>query len=206
MRLIQAVRLAHGALDVKRLDVLPVLLQQRDEEVDGKHGVGKELVVSHLAVTDSDTEAENLLQLELEGRLDLVDLLLEVLGVRNRSGELSSLGQTGAQETRDLLDESLRSKESVVLLGELLDELLVLVELLQVLDGHELELNELSSVDISSVGQNAQRHSWARDVRQLNGSRETLVPLGVVVLESDLNYFARIMVGGRRNARMSDHL
>jgi hypothetical protein len=26
--------LAHGALDVKRLDVLPVLLEERDEEVD----------------------------------------------------------------------------------------------------------------------------------------------------------------------------
>ncbi len=27
--------LAHGGLDMERLDVLPVLLQQRDEEVDG---------------------------------------------------------------------------------------------------------------------------------------------------------------------------
>ena len=28
-------RLAHGGLDVQGLDVLPVLLQQRDEEIDG---------------------------------------------------------------------------------------------------------------------------------------------------------------------------
>ena len=39
-----------------------------------------------------------------------------------------TLGETGTKETGDLLDESLRGKESVVLLGELLDELLVLVE------------------------------------------------------------------------------
>jgi len=39
-----------------------------------------------------------------------------------------TLGKTGSEQTRDLLDQSLGSQESVVLLGELLDELLVLVE------------------------------------------------------------------------------
>jgi hypothetical protein len=39
-----------------------------------------------------------------------------------------TLGETGSEQTRDLLDQSLGSQESVVLLGELLDELLVLVE------------------------------------------------------------------------------
>lgn len=38
--LIQTDRLAHRRLDDERLDVLPVLLQERDEEVDGKHDVG----------------------------------------------------------------------------------------------------------------------------------------------------------------------
>jgi hypothetical protein len=42
--------------------------------------------------------------------------------------ELAGLGQTGTEQTRDLLDQSLGSEERVVLLGELLDELLVLVE------------------------------------------------------------------------------
>lgn len=53
--------------------------------------------------------------------------------MRDRSGELSGLGETRTQETRDLLDESIGGDESVVLACELLDELLVLVELLQVL-------------------------------------------------------------------------
>lgn len=39
-----------------------------------------------------------------------------------------TLGKTGTEETRDLLDEGLRGQERIVLLGELLDELLVLVE------------------------------------------------------------------------------
>ncbi len=39
-----------------------------------------------------------------------------------------TLGKTGTEQTRDLLDEGLGGQESVVLLGELLDELLVLVE------------------------------------------------------------------------------
>lgn len=40
---------------------------------------------------------------------------------------LLTLGQAGTQETRDLLDKSVGSEESIVLAGELLDELLVLV-------------------------------------------------------------------------------
>jgi hypothetical protein len=39
-----------------------------------------------------------------------------------------TLGETGTQQTRNLLDQGFGSQESIVLLGELLDELLVLVE------------------------------------------------------------------------------
>ena len=187
-RLEETVGLAHGGLDVERLDVLPLLLEKRDQEVDGKHDVGEELVVRHLDVTDGDTKAENLLELELDGALNFGDLLLEVLVVRDGGGELAGLGETGAQETRNLLDQSFGSKESVVLLGELLDELLVLVELLQVLDGHELEVDELSTVDIGGIGENAEAHTRTRDMGKLDGTRETLVTLGVVVLEADLEF------------------
>lgn len=37
-----------------------MLLEKRDEEVDRKHGVGKDLLLVHLDVADGDTEAENL--------------------------------------------------------------------------------------------------------------------------------------------------
>jgi len=171
---------------VKRSDVLPVLLEERDQEVDGKHDVGKDLVLSHVAVSDGDTEAENLLELELDGRLDLVDLVLEVLGVRDGGRELTGLGKTGTEQSRDLLDQSLGSKEGVVLLGELLDELLVLVELLQVINGHVLKLDLLGSVNVSGIGENADGHPGSGDVGELDGSRESLVSLRVVVLKTDL--------------------
>jgi hypothetical protein len=87
-------RLAHGALDVERANVLPRLLEERDEEVDGKHHVGDDLVVGHLDVANGDTEAEDLLELELDRALDLGELLLEVIGVRHGRGELA--GYVGA--------------------------------------------------------------------------------------------------------------
>jgi len=171
---------------VKRSDVLPVLLEQRDQEVDGKHDVGKDLVLSHVAVSDGDTEAKDLLKLELDGRLNLVDLVLEVLGVGDGGRELSGLGKTGTEQSRDLLDEGLGSQEGVVLLGELLDELLVLVELLQVINGHVLKLNLLSSVNVSGIGENADGHPGSGDVGELDGSGESLVSLRVVVLKTNL--------------------
>jgi len=178
--------LAHSRLDVERLDVLPVLLEEGDQEVNTEHDVGKDLVLSHVAVSDGNTEAEDLLELELDGRLDLVDLVSEVLSVGDGSRELSGLGETGTEQSRDLLDEGLGGEEGLVLLRKLLDELLVLVELLQVVDGHVLDLDLLSSIDIGSISENADGHPGSGDVGELDGSRESLIPLRVVVLETNL--------------------
>jgi hypothetical protein len=65
-RLVQAEGGPHGGLDVEGLDVLPVLLQERHEEVDGHLRVDEQLALGHLDVADGDGEAENLLQLELD--------------------------------------------------------------------------------------------------------------------------------------------
>jgi hypothetical protein len=138
-------------------NVLPSLLQQRDEVVDGQHDVSDQLVLGHANVSDGNTETENLLELELDGALDVGDLGGEVLSVGDGGGELSSLGKTGSQKTGDLLDQLLGSDESIVLAGELLDQLLVLVELLQVLDGHELESVVLSTVNVVLVSEDTMR-------------------------------------------------
>ena len=74
---------------MERADVLPVLLEQRNQEVDGEHDVGSDLVLGHVDVSDGDTKAENLLELELDSALDLGDLVVEVLTVRDGSRELS---------------------------------------------------------------------------------------------------------------------
>jgi len=185
-RLVESLRLAHGALDVKRTDVLPLLLEQGDEEVDSQHGVGDDLVLVHVNVTDSDGETKNLLKLELDGGPNIDDLSGKVLGVGDTGWEFSSLGKTWTEQTWDLLDQSLGSHEGVVFLSELLDQFLVLVELLQVIDGHVLELDLLGTIDIESIGKNADGHTRTGNVGKLDGTRETLVTLRVVVLETDL--------------------
>lgn len=97
-----------------------------------------------------------------------------------------TLGETRTQQTGNLLDEGVGSDEGVVLASELLDELLVLVELLQVLSGHGVNSTVLGTVDIVLVTENADGHVGARDTGKLDGARETLVTLRVVVLEADL--------------------
>jgi hypothetical protein len=65
-----------------------------------------------------------------------------------------TLGKTGTQETGDLLDETIRSKEGIVLASKLLDELLVLVQLLEVISGHGIDAVVLGTVEIVLVTKN----------------------------------------------------
>ena len=64
--------------------------RMRDETGRTKHDVGEDLVIVHLDVADGDTQAENLLQLELDRRADLGDLVVQVLSVGDGGGELAS--------------------------------------------------------------------------------------------------------------------
>ena len=100
VRLEDALNFAHGALDVERFDVLPVLLEKRHEEVDGQVDVGEQLSFSHLDVADGDTEAKSLLELELHGALDFVELLEDVLVGAEQGGELAGLRNTGQRRGR----------------------------------------------------------------------------------------------------------
>jgi len=180
--------LAHGRLQMKRLHVLPVLLQQGDQEVDGQHGVGQKLIFGHLDVANGDTQAQDLLQLELDRGLQVVDLVPQVVAVGDGGREFTSLGETGTQQTGNLLDQSFRSEESIVLLRQLLDQLLVLVELLQIIHTHVFEIDLLCPIDIGSISENADGHAGTRNIGELDGPAETLVPLGIVILEADLEF------------------
>ena len=88
---VKSLNRSHGGLDVKGLHVLPVLLQQGDEEVHGEMDVLDELLLSHPDVADSHREAEDLLHLKLDGGLQVGDLGLQVVAVGHQGGELSSL-------------------------------------------------------------------------------------------------------------------
>ena len=121
---IEALGRTHGGLDVERLDVLPMLLQKRNEEVHGKVNVLHELVLRHAHIAHRHGQAKNLLHLELDGGFDVVDFANHVVLVGQHSWEFTSLVQTWAQKTWDLFDQGFRSKESIVLLGKLLDQFL----------------------------------------------------------------------------------
>jgi hypothetical protein len=144
------------------------------------------MVLSHANVPDRNAQTKHLLELELYSALHISNLLGEILTVGHGGGELSGLGQTGAEETWNLLDQLLGCDEGVIFAGELLDQLFVLVELLEVVDGHGFERMMLGAVDVMLVAENADGHVRPWDLRELHGSGETLITLGIVVLETDL--------------------
>jgi hypothetical protein len=88
--LVETLWWGHRSLDGQGANVLPSLLQERNEVVDSQHDVGDELVLSHANVADSDTHAQNLLQLELDGALDFVDLAAQVFVVGDWGWEFTS--------------------------------------------------------------------------------------------------------------------
>ncbi|KAI0832904.1 hypothetical protein BC628DRAFT_365188 [Trametes gibbosa] len=138
-----------------------------------------------------------------------------------------TLGETGTEKTRNLLDKSLRGQERIIFLGELLDELLVLVEpwrqygqesptMLQetmlTSSSHQRTCTQDQSVWHGRCRLRRRECRWTcgggeregacsgRDSNQLmrqglesrrcalDGTRETLVTLGVVVLEANLEF------------------
>ncbi len=55
--------------------------------------------------------------LEFNGGFDLFGLLYHAVSVCEEGGELPCLAESRTQNTRDLLDETVRSKEGIVFLG-----------------------------------------------------------------------------------------
>ena len=87
-----------------------------------------------------------------------------------------------------MLDKGLGGKESVVFFSKLLDKLLVLVQpifkmvsgpnpyeiktvLFQIINRHVLQFYLLCPIDISGVGENANRHARTGDIRKSKYSR-----------------------------------
>lgn len=58
--LIDSVGWTHRTLDVQRSNVLPVLLQQRDQEVDGQVDVGGQLFQLHANIANSNGQTQDL--------------------------------------------------------------------------------------------------------------------------------------------------
>lgn len=99
--LIETLGGAHGSLEGEGANVLPALLEEGDEVVDGQHDVANKLLIGHVDVADSDTHTENLLELELDGGLDVGDLGGEVLVVGDRGGELTGCERVSGLRATD---------------------------------------------------------------------------------------------------------
>ena len=59
-RLVEALGRTHRGLDGDGTDVLPVLLEQGDQEVDGLVSVLDDLVLGHADVADGDNKRQDL--------------------------------------------------------------------------------------------------------------------------------------------------
>lgn len=187
---VDLVGLSHGCLDVNALEVVPSLLEEGSQEVNTHEDVLSELFLSHLLVTNGNGHAGNLLKLELDGSTGIIDLSSEVLVVSDDLGEHLNLVEDGSKDDWDLLDEGITGKKESVLLSPLLDQLLVLVEGLETIEVHNVDLDalSLSDIDVLGITDEADLEALSWNVGKADGSSETLVLLGIVVLEADLEF------------------
>ena len=107
-----------------------------------------------------------LLHLELDCGLQVINFLLHVVGVGQKGREFAGLVQTRSQQTWNLLDQRLWSKESIVALGQLLDQFLLLVQLLEVISAHEGDVLGLGLIAMVLITENANAELWAGNVTQ----------------------------------------
>mmetsp|Transcript_19382 Transcript_19382/g.42154 ORF Transcript_19382/g.42154 Transcript_19382/m.42154 type:complete len:246 (+) Transcript_19382:66-803(+) len=178
---------AHGTLQVHLTNVLPLLLEQTRQKVSSQLGVNNDLLLVHGDISNGNIQAHNLLHLELDGRLNLINLLLHVITAGEESGELTSLGKTGSQKTGDLPNHVVGCHEEIVLLRKLLHKLLVLVKLLEVINTHVGNANTIGLFTMRSISKHAALKVGAGDGGKTEASAETLVTLGVIVLKGDLD-------------------
>merc|ERR1712215_201863 len=137
-------------------------------------------------MTNSHGQAKYLLHLELDGGLQVKDLLFQVVTVGDQGGELSCLVKTWPEQSWDLLDQCVRCKESIVLLRKFLHLFLILVQLLQVLSRHAVNANRLGFIAMLLVSKQTNFELLSRNMLQLNSSRETFVLLRIIILQTNL--------------------
>ena len=170
------------------LAVVPALLEEGDQEVQGHHDVNSELIVTHVGRADGGSEAGNFLKLPLDGGTDVLDLAEKGLVVGDDLGEHLDSVQNGSNDDWHLFQDGVGSDEEGILLGPTLDQLLLLVELFEVLKINDVDINaELGDlVLVLLIGNNADLEVGARVVGETHGADESLVLLGVVVLKTNL--------------------
>ena len=84
---------------------MPALLHERNQEVDGHGEVLADLLFGLVDVSDGGSQARGLLGLELDGVLDLADLVEELFSLSQGDWELAELDEHVAQQLGDLFGD-----------------------------------------------------------------------------------------------------
>ena len=183
--LVEADGLTHGGLDVDTVNVLPVLLEERNEEVERHSNVTVDVFSSHTNVTNGTSEVSNLLELELDGSLDFFNTLTEVISGGDGGRELTGTVKTG-ENTRDGLDENISGEESIERLSELLDFLSITVESLELFHGTAFDTEFTSLVTVDIVTDDTDLHVRTGVEGETERTVETGILTRIVTLERDL--------------------
>jgi len=125
-----------------------------------------QFLLSHVDIANSHAEAEHLLHLELDCSLQIFALAHHVVRVSQLSGKLSSLVKSRSQQPGNLLDQSIRSHESIIGLGQLLHFLLILVQLLEIFLGHTGQTVSLGFITVLLISKHAHLELCAGNVTQ----------------------------------------
>jgi len=193
---------------MNRLEVVPSLLEEGGQEVESHHDVDLEVVIGHVDVTNGAGHAGNLLELELDGSLDVIKLELKGSVVVNDKRESLDLGEDWSNNSWHLLEDGVRGEKGLELLGPFLDELLVLVELFEGVKIGELDVDVvlLDLLLVELIGDKAELHLGSWDGWESDGTDETLVLLHIVVLEGELelNGLGELSVLGVSFTKLSD--
>ena len=186
-------RPSHCRLYMDRLYVVPSFLKQGAQEVERHDDVLSDLLVGHFLVGDGDVHVGDLLQLPLNRGLHVIKLLVERLLVSDWSRESTDSVKNWTEDNWNLLNEGISGEQKIELLGPLLDEFLVLIELLQVVQGGDLDgaafhtiAECLGFILMLLIGDKADLHIWSWDVWKLDGTSEPLILLWIVILKSNL--------------------
>ena len=147
------------------------------------------MLLGHLLVSDGDVQVGNFLKLPFDGGSHIIDLLLKGLVVSNWLWEFTDSVKNWTENLWDLLDEVVSGEEKIVLLGPLLNLFLVLVEFLQAIkgDNFNLEIVVGALIEMLNIGNKADLKVWSWDMGKSDGSNETLILLGVIILKGNLH-------------------
>lgn len=142
-------------------NILPSLLHERDQEVDGHGQVLSEAVLTSLNGSNGGTEARSLLGLELHGVLELINLGSDLLTFSQSDGEEAHLDQNVSEKLGGLLGNGITGKQDVVLLGPFFDLGLVLVKGLETINVNVGDAVSSGLLDVGGIGEDADLgHRW----------------------------------------------